>query len=279
MAALGLSLDLWSKDWAFRTLDYHSTRVLLPRVLEFQTVLNPGALFGIGAGYTSVFLVASMLALGLVFWMFAHSGRNRWLLHIALGGILAGALGNMYDRINVRLVRPVENSPRYWTMHPQPDGTVRLVEFHGTARRSGPDWHPRERTLSAEAASELPRPTGFVRDFIKIPTTFRGRELWPWVFNVADMLLVGGVCILALGLITERDRGGAPSRLGRQSAAAEPAPSIWAASRPASPASAGESIAQAAATVPGIGSGRAGRAPGANAGFPASSIDASAGET
>jgi lipoprotein signal peptidase len=49
---------------------------------------------------------------------------------------------------------------------------------------------------------------GFVRDFIKIPTHWLGgRELWPWVFNVADMLLVGGVAILSLHLLSERRAG------------------------------------------------------------------------
>ncbi|RMF84635.1 MAG: signal peptidase II [Planctomycetota bacterium] len=47
--------------------------------------------------------------------------------------------------------------------------------------------------------SNPPRLVGYVRDFIKIPTKIWGeRDLWPWVFNVADMLLVGGVGILAI---------------------------------------------------------------------------------
>jgi len=47
-----------------------------------------------------------------------------------------------------------------------------------------------------------------VRDFIKISQKwFGGRDLWPWVFNVADMLLVGGVAVLAVRLLFERRSG------------------------------------------------------------------------
>ncbi len=207
VAVGGLTLDLWSKDWAFRTLDYHTTRVLIPHVLEFQTVLNPGALFGLGRGMTSVFLVASAFALALVFWMFLQSSRDRWLFHIALGGIFAGALGNFYDRVNVRLVRwPVEGRVyRLYTAEPLEGGQLSLLEYppRGEATRT--------RRLWADQAQLVGPPVGHVRDFIKIPTTIWGRELWPWVFNVADMLLVGGVSILALTLWTERPRVAAKS--------------------------------------------------------------------
>ena len=41
-----------------------------------------------------------------------------------------------------------------------------------------------------------PPPVGYVRDFLKIP----------WVFNIADSLLVGGVGILAIHLWRDRKR-------------------------------------------------------------------------
>jgi signal peptidase II len=196
VAVGGVALDLWSKTWAFDTLRQGQKQVLIPHMLEFQTMLNSGALFGIGAGHTELFLVASVLALGLVAWMFSQSSQRRWLVHVALGGILAGALGNMYDRAFVKLVEhPVRVR----------GGAVFMVDTG--ERRNGmallreyPPHRPGETKLVAEA----PPQAGFVRDFIKIPTTFFGRELWPWVFNVADMLLVGGVGILAIHLWRDR---------------------------------------------------------------------------
>lgn len=202
VVVLGLVLDLWSKNWAFHTLRQGGGRPLIPKVLEFQTTLNPGALFGIGAGQTEIFLVASLLALVLVLWMFAQSPPRQWLMQIALGAILAGALGNMYDRVFVRLVgvRIGQNAVRYYVRDVGPhDARIVLTEYP-------PDEKADVHTLSAEAAAQIGPVDGHVRDFIKIPTRWFGeREIWPWVFNVADALLVCGVAILAWRLL--RDRG------------------------------------------------------------------------
>ncbi len=189
----GLALDLWSKQWAFATLGLGTREpmVLIPHVLEFQTMLNPGALFGIGNGRTTLFLIASVFALVLVGWMFTHTQRRKWLLQIALGGILAGALGNMYDRVNVRLIR-TDRGAYMQQVEQTPTGTV----FQAFPLAEG----------GARMTLDPPPETiGYVRDFIKIPTKIFGQQdLWPWVFNVADMLLVGGVAILAIHLWRDR---------------------------------------------------------------------------
>jgi signal peptidase II len=92
-------------------------------------------------------------------YVFAKSNTGQRSFHAALGMILAGALGNLYDRI-----------------------------FNG----------------------------GEVRDFIKIELHIRDFELWPWIFNVADMLLVCGVSILMLNIWLSRKHPG--TREGEQPA-------------------------------------------------------------
>ena len=219
VAIPGLALDLWSKSWAFHTLGQGDrTRVVIPNVLEFQTMMNHGALFGIGAGQTTLFLIASACALLLVCWMFAQSDSRAWALHIALGGILAGALGNMYDRVNVKLLdQALPGAHGYvFVAHVGEDETGVILKQYppdqdGTEFRMKPEpgssgvlirRHPRGSTIRLDYA---PQEVGFVRDFLKIPTRwFGGKEIWPWVFNVADMLLVGGVAILALHLWRDR---------------------------------------------------------------------------
>ena len=206
VAILGLTLDLWSKHRAFSSLGQGGQQVVIPRLLEFQIMLNPGALFGIGHGMTSLFLVASVLALALVLWMFAASSPRRWVAQIALGGILAGAIGNMYDRAFVRLVpnnfataRGLER--RYYEREPRADGSVTLYQYPR-------EYSGLKRVLSKPQAEKLEPEYGYVRDFIKIPTKLYGeQDLWPWVFNVADMLLVGGVGLLVLHLWSERKPG------------------------------------------------------------------------
>ena len=230
VAVLGLGLDLWSKHWAFHTLGQGNTpRVVIPHVLEFQTMLNPGALFGIGGGQTVLFLIASALALLLVFWMFSQTSARRWALHFALGGILAGALGNMYDRATVKLIDQwfPHGGRHVYTQLTRTDETGSLLEEyppHGGGAQfqmlpAADDGTvmirplpPGGRIMRLESA---PAEVGFVRDFIKIPTRLpKGlsrrffdrpdQDLWPWVFNVADMLLVGGVGLLAIHLWRDR---------------------------------------------------------------------------
>jgi lipoprotein signal peptidase len=217
VVAGGLALDLWSKDWAFGTLRQGGNRVVIPNVLEFHTTLNPGALFGIGAGKTSVFLVASVVALLLVLWMFAQSSRRHWFMHIALGAILAGALGNMYDRVFVQLVGRLNvpgctaqyfvlDSPAAEQTAPG-DHPVRLLYEFPVDADAPPPW-------PVPAELELPEHVGYVRDFIKIPTRwFNGKDIWPWIFNVADTLLVCGVIILAVRMLRERKPAPVPPRL------------------------------------------------------------------
>lgn len=196
VAILGLLLDLWTKHWAFHTLHQGGHRIIVPHVLEFQTMLNPGALFGIGGGMTTVFLIASAFALALVAWMFAHSPADRRLLHVALGAVLAGALGNMYDRAFVRLLEQPMPSAR---------GPIYLQIAGADERGFELEEYPPHDSALRVVRTEIPREVGFVRDFIKIPTKLFGeRDLWPWVFNVADMLLVGGVSILAAYLWFDR---------------------------------------------------------------------------
>lgn len=205
VAVAGLALDLWSKDWAFHTLHQGGRRHLIPYVLELQTMLNDGALFGIGSGHTGLFLLASLFALALVLWMFAQSSPRRRALQLALGAILAGALGNMYDRVFVKLVPqpvPTATHPVYMQVIGAEGGQIKLGEY------------PLHESGLTQTVSSAPPPVGFVRDFIKIPTTaprwswiparLQGRELWPWVFNVADALLVCGVVILAIHLWRDR---------------------------------------------------------------------------
>jgi signal peptidase II len=199
VACAGLAIDLLSKSWAFHTLRQQGQRVVIPHVLEWQVLLNDGALFGIGHGQTGLFIVASLLALILVVWMFAHTPKEKWFLQLALGAILAGALGNMYDRMNVRLVPgvdPTRESTVYYEQEMTDHGPV-LYEYPRIPGRKG--LHGRMHNGQPE------EPLGYVRDFIKIPTKIWGdQDAWPWVFNVADSLLVAGVSILAIHLWRER---------------------------------------------------------------------------
>lgn len=106
MAILGLTLDLWSKSWIFADRGMPSPDQqpiwIIWGILGLETSLNEGALFGLGAGWGVLFIVLSFAAVsGIIYWVFRGGAANDRLLSFALGGIFAGILGNLYDRLGL----------------------------------------------------------------------------------------------------------------------------------------------------------------------------------
>ncbi|MHC4947072.1 MAG: signal peptidase II [Planctomycetota bacterium] len=200
---VGLALDLGTKAWAFRTIagrpvqlererfladplhnpiPFHRGSSALPwNLLDFRLVVNRGAVFGIGADQRFLFIVFTCLALaaGVAIFALRTRGRHR-LAHLSLALILAGGLGNLFDRISFGVVRDF---------------------LHMLPRRHLPfgwSW-----------------PGG-------------SSEIFPWVFNVADTMLLAGMVLLMFHINrVEKMRH-------RRQQAAEAAPS--AATPPPSPA-------------------------------------------
>lgn len=84
----------------------HEPVVVVPSVLEFTLVLNPGAVFGLGAGKRWLFIAFTVVAVVMGLWMFLKWTRARdWLAHVCLGLVLSGGLGNLYDRLVYGCVR------------------------------------------------------------------------------------------------------------------------------------------------------------------------------
>ncbi|MEZ6192541.1 MAG: signal peptidase II [Phycisphaerales bacterium] len=84
---------------------HHDPTVLIPGVLNLQLTANEGAIFGIGKGSRWVFIVVGIVAIGFVGRIFWRSDAKLTLFHIALALILAGAVGNLYDRAFYGVVR------------------------------------------------------------------------------------------------------------------------------------------------------------------------------
>jgi signal peptidase II len=92
--------DLVSKAWVFDTLMARPDHVidLIPGILRLSLSTNPGIVFGIHAPRELV-MAATAAAMVVVMYLFAGSSRRSWPLHMALGMVLAGAVGNAYDRL------------------------------------------------------------------------------------------------------------------------------------------------------------------------------------
>jgi lipoprotein signal peptidase len=140
---IGLSLDLWTKQQAFERLaagppyqirdvetgklrwivetrpDLRTTDglVVIPRFLNLRVTVNEGAVFGVGQGRRWIFVAISIAAIGFLGWLFASSGRQRFY-QVILGMLLAGVLGNMYDRIHFGYVRDMIYALPKWGAFP-----------------------------------------------------------------------------------------------------------------------------------------------------------------
>jgi signal peptidase II len=132
----------------FDSIPAHEPRVVLPYVLNLRLTLNTGAVFGLGKGGRSFFVLVSLVAVGVIGWVFWHSAARAKIHHAALALILGGALGNLYDRLRFGAVRDM--------MHLFPEVHLPF----------GLAW-----------------PGG-------------ATEVYPWIFNLADVALVVGVLLL-----------------------------------------------------------------------------------
>lgn len=177
----GLTLDLVSKAWAFHSvagtpvvldraqvlgdgsflIPRHPRVVALPwDLLDLRLVLNHGAVFGIGQHRRGLFIAFTILATAAAVALFARGTRARMhASHVAIGMILAGGLGNLYDRIVFGAVRDF--------LHMLPEWQLPY----------GWQW----------------------------PGNDSG-DVFPWVFNVADVLLLGGMALFVIASWVEERR-------------------------------------------------------------------------
>ena len=99
LALTGLIIDLWTKRAVFDWLDNRHTYPVVENCLQFVRALNDGAAWGIMAGNTFLLVAVSFIALIVIIVVFFCSGRQPFLVHVALGFFVAGVSGNLYDRI------------------------------------------------------------------------------------------------------------------------------------------------------------------------------------
>lgn len=115
-------------DGTLPPIPAHDAVIVVPKVLALQLTLNRGAVFGLGQGGRWVFVFFSVVAVGVVVTIFTRSRANAIVLHLALAAVLAGALGNLYDRLAVGAVRdmlllfPGVRLPFGWTWPGGADG-------------------------------------------------------------------------------------------------------------------------------------------------------------
>jgi signal peptidase II len=103
-AGVGCAADLLTKAWIFSWSELRAggTYWLWTGHVGLQLSWNEGALFGMGQGKVWLFAALSIAAaIAIPIWLFRYgAARDAWLT-FALGCVMGGVLGNLYDRLGL----------------------------------------------------------------------------------------------------------------------------------------------------------------------------------
>jgi len=139
VALAGAGLDLWTKHLAFEHIQRYQEVTIIDGFFAYGRTTNPGVVFGIGAGAKKIWLAVSVLAIPVILSIFFTVKKPKWILSIALGMILAGTLGNMYDRVFTEVqevrdfikfyYRPASGGEKVWPLFNLADAFICVGVF------------------------------------------------------------------------------------------------------------------------------------------------------
>ena len=104
-AVSGVIVDIVSKWIVFSKLDEFGKLIVIPGLLNILRSKNEGVVFGLFPGKTNAFIVFSAIAIVVILFIYIKSDKTIFISNLALGLVLAGAMGNLWDRIWFRSVR------------------------------------------------------------------------------------------------------------------------------------------------------------------------------
>ena len=100
VAAAAIAADQVTKQVVGRTLALgESVDIVGP--FSIHHVQNSGIAFGLFASRTGLVVGVTAVAVGLMLWFFARSGRRHPVLPVALGLVLGGSIANLIDRVRL----------------------------------------------------------------------------------------------------------------------------------------------------------------------------------
>ena len=95
-----VALDQWSK-WMIKTsYNLYQSEPIIEGFFYFTYVTNDGMAFGLSfPGGKTLLLIVTLILTGVIMWMLWKEKNSHNLIRYGLTLILAGAIGNMIDRI------------------------------------------------------------------------------------------------------------------------------------------------------------------------------------
>ena len=98
-----LGLDQWTKALVQQKLPLYQRVEVIPGFFNLTHVRNPGGAFGIFGGAkggigSTLFVIVSLVAVGILIFLFAKVREHEKNLTFSYALILSGAIGNLVDR-------------------------------------------------------------------------------------------------------------------------------------------------------------------------------------
>lgn len=100
VAGAAIVADQLTKQAVGRTLSLGDT-VEIVGPFSIHHVQNSGIAFGLFASRTALVIGVTAIAVALMLWFFARSGRRHPVLPVSLGLVLGGSIANLIDRVRL----------------------------------------------------------------------------------------------------------------------------------------------------------------------------------
>jgi len=110
--------DQGTKILALGQLRWNEPRVVVPSVLNWTLVGNTGVAFGMLQGKNTLLMLLAALLLGFGLWIARQLDWHKRETHVIGGMLVAGALGNLVDRLHRGFV--VDFIDCHWGAHHWP---------------------------------------------------------------------------------------------------------------------------------------------------------------
>lgn len=100
LAIIVLGIDQGTKSLVRHTMELGESIPIIQNIFHLTYIENTGVAFGLFSGHIPIFVIISLLVLiGLLWFVWKEGGSSR-LLHFGVAMVVAGALGNIIDRIS-----------------------------------------------------------------------------------------------------------------------------------------------------------------------------------
>ena len=128
VAALTILIDQVTKAYVAAHLGLHETWMplkFIEPVFRFRHVHNTGAAFGLFPQGGAIFLIIAVIVSVIIVYYYRQLPGSAWLVRLALGLQLGGALGNVIDRVRQGYVVDFLNV-EYWPVFNVADSCIVL---------------------------------------------------------------------------------------------------------------------------------------------------------